>query len=210
MAENETNDLVGTPVMPEVGSQGWAPLLPLASALGRSIGTVNSWGSDREGQLPKVTMDGEVLACVATAKHLHAHCAADREPTRREPDGRIYRSISALCSEVAMPHGTGLREARDRRDGEPTDFPDCFEEGCVTFCDADAFHGWAARQGYTRVTWSTLPVTWTVAPEAKTASPDIGGNLAERISGDKELRDLVTDLLEIASRLEDYRLSRKS
>lgn len=207
----ETDERV-TPETPEVGSQGWAPLLPLASALGRSIGTLNSWGSEREGQLPKIEQDGEILACVATAKYLHAHCAADREPTRIKADGRIYRSISALCSEVAMPHGDGLREARARLTGAKTDFPDCFMEGAVTFCDADAFRGWAARQGYARVTWSTLPVL-RLTPQARqhqappTATPARASWAGRDI--DEALKRFVDDALELSSRIEDFRLSLK-
>lgn len=204
---------------PEVGSEGWARIIHLASALGRPIGTLNSWASASTGALPKLGHNGDALACVATAKWLDAARNANREPAVIKKNRREYRTVSALCSEVGCEHGLALAEARKRmKEGaKATDFPESFTVNTLTYTDAAAFRRWAAKHGYEPLTLETLPVVWPdaepeaadelaldspavepEAPEDVTTRPDYGSPSYDA----HFVRGLVNDLLEIAHQLE--------
>lgn len=47
-------------------------MIHLASALGRPIGSLNSWASASAGLLPKLGHNGDTLACVATARQIES------------------------------------------------------------------------------------------------------------------------------------------
>jgi hypothetical protein len=192
---------------PQVGSEGWARIIHLASALGRPIGTLNSWASASTGALPKIEYNGEAMACVATAKYLHATRNANREPAVIKKNRKEYKSVSSLASEVACEHGLALVEARKRMKREETDFPESFTVNTLTYTDAAAFRLWAKRHGYEPVTLETLAVFWPAltepeaAPELTLDSPAVEPETPE-LSDAELVRGLVNDLLEVAHQLE--------
>lgn len=195
---------------PEVGSEGWARMIHLASALGRPIGSLNSWASASTGALPKIGHNGDAVACVATAKWLHATRNANREPAVIKKNRKEYKSVSALASEVGCEHGLALAEARKRIKGgaKATDYPESFTVNSLTYTDAAAFRLWAKRHGYEPLTLETLPVVWPEAetlpePQAELSmdSPAVEPEPPE-LSDAELVRGLVNDLLEVAHQLE--------
>lgn len=177
-------------------------MIHLASALGRPIGSLNSWASVSMGLLPKRDHNGDVVACVATAKWLHATRNANREPAVIKKNGREYKSASALASEVGCEHGLALAEARKRIKREETDYPASFTVNSLTYTDAAGFRQWAARHGYEPLTLETLPVVWPDAePTPELPMECAPADAPEQADADL-VRDAVNDLLEIVARLE--------